>query len=82
MGVAGWHVVHIGHRRLGRLEARGVVVVVMRNSTGVHRLWSINTCVRVSLRCSARWGFATSLLPRTKSLPVGGSKVVAVGHLL
>ena len=41
------------------------------NSTGVHRLWSSNTCVRVSLRCSATWGFATSLLPRTKSLPVG-----------
>ena len=41
------------------------------NSTGAHRLWSSKTCVRVSLRCSATWGFATSLLPRTKSLPVG-----------
>ena len=41
------------------------------NSTGVHKLWSNRTCVRVSLRCSATWGFAASLLPRTKSLPVG-----------
>ena len=71
MAVGGLLVVRRVRGRFGKSGARCVAVVVMWTSTGVSRLWSSNTCVLVRLRSFATCGFATSLLPLTKSQPVG-----------
>ena len=69
--IGGWLVVHRGRGQFGKFGARCVGVVVMRDIHWRPKTWSSNTCVLVRLRCCATCGFATSLLPLTKSQPVG-----------